>query len=43
MVNQIGNKSFAEKLKKRSQFFVNQPKASYGYQLSKLAEKMMND
>ena len=43
MVNQIRNKSFAEKLKKRSQFFVNQPKASYGYQLSKLAEKMIND
>lgn len=41
MVSQIGNKTFAEKLKKTSNFFVNQPKASYGHQLALLAEKVI--
>ena len=43
MVNQIGNKSFSEKLKKTSKFFVNQPKASYGFQLSQLADKLIRN
>ena len=43
MVKQIGNKYFAEKLKKRSRFYVSQHKETYGFQLSKLAEKMMKN
>ena len=41
LVDQIGNKSFAKKLKKTSNFFVNQPKSSYGHQLALLAKKVI--
>tara|TARA_B100001989_G_scaffold253309_1_gene239820 strand:+ start:6327 stop:7724 length:1398 start_codon:yes stop_codon:yes gene_type:complete len=41
LVSQIGDKSFSEKLRKTSKFFVNQPKVSYGFQLAQLADKLI--
>ena len=43
MFKQIGDKSFSEKLKKRSKYFINQEENSYGYKLSKLAEKIIKE
>ena len=43
MFKQIGDKSFSEKLKKRSKYFLNQDENSYGYKLSKLAEKIVKE
>ena len=42
LFDQIGNKEIANKLRKKSEFFVSNRKESYGYQLEQLSKKLMS-
>lgn len=41
LFNQIGDKKIADKLRKKSEFFVSNKKESYGYQLQKLCNQLL--
>ena len=42
LFDQIGNKEIANKLRKKSEFFVSNRRESYGYQLEQLSKKLMS-
>ena len=43
LLNQIGNNKISNTLKKKSEFFVTKRDTTYGYQLTKLCEKILNN